>query len=68
MGCAASTAKRRRKQAVMDKRYRTHSKDTFERRAAAAIERRQQMAMRASRKRKVAWPLYVVATGERRGR
>jgi len=54
MGCAASTAKRRRKQAVMDKRYRTHSKDTFERRAAAANERRQQMAMRASRKRKVA--------------
>ena len=51
MGCAASTAKRRRKQAVMDKRYRTHSKDTFERRAAAANERRQAMNMRKSRRK-----------------
>lgn len=51
MGCAASTAKRRRKQAVMDKRYKTHSKDTYERRQAASNERRQQMATRASRKR-----------------
>jgi len=51
MGCAAATAKRRRKQAVLDKRYKTHSKDTYERRQAMANERRLNMAARRSKVR-----------------
>jgi hypothetical protein len=60
MGCAAATAKRRRKQAVMGYTqwalrgrpiYRSHSKETYDRRAAAANERRREMAARSVRKK-----------------
>jgi hypothetical protein len=60
MGCAAATAKRRRKQAIMGYThlpklrrpiYRSHTKETYERRAREASERRQAMNMRKSRKR-----------------
>jgi hypothetical protein len=60
MGCAAATAKRRRKQAVGGYRhlppqrrphYVTHSRETYERREAAARERRLAMALRGKRKK-----------------
>ena len=60
MGCAASTAKRRRTQACMGYKhmapkrrpvYKSHSKEVYERRAAMANERRQAMNMRKSRKK-----------------
>lgn len=59
MGCVTATAKRRRKQArsgwknlrPMDRpRYASHSVETFEKRAAAAAERRSMISKR-SRKR-----------------
>ncbi len=58
MGCAAQTAKRRRKQAVNGYRhlppkqrpgFKTHTKEVWERRAAAAEERRRALASRKRR-------------------
>ena len=61
MGCAAATARRRRKQAVGGYKnepprtrphYSAHSREVWERRAAAARERRLALEARKGKKRR----------------
>ena len=60
MGCAAATAKRRRRQAVGGYKnlppmrrpnYKTHSKEVYEKREAATRERRLAMQMRKGKRK-----------------
>ena len=60
MGCAAATAKRRRRQAVKGYKemapmrrphYATHSKEVWDRRAQVAAQRRVELAMRSAKRK-----------------